>query len=317
MPDTKRLAVIRSAFAFSILNRSSSYLAPNFCSAFNPPIHFKSSFPFSQKTIQKKSLHMSTFNNNDNGDSDAAKKSQFSLVHSNDVEAVRNAPKLNGKRPTKMSTSTFLFTAIVGVPIWLTFVMPLTVAYQTGKKVLTISSPDDDDPVGSIQESVHHETFPETHELKPIKDRTYDIVLLGGTGFTGRLAAIYLAKNYNSNIRWAIAGRTKNKLEKLQRELKSVVGDPSAEIDMILVDTSKPESIHDLVKDSKCVITTAGPFCKYGSNVVEFCARYGTNYVDITGETGWNKDMIMKWDEKAQETGAKIVSLCGCDSIPW
>lgn len=316
MPDTKRLAVIRSAFAFSILNRS-SYLAPNFCSAFNPPIHFKSSFPFSQKTIHKKSLHMSTFNNNDNGENDAAKKSQFSLVHSNDVEAVRNAPKLDGKRPTKMSTSTFLFTAIVGVPIWLTFVMPLTVAYQTGKKVLTISSPDDDDPVGSIQESVHHETFPETHELKPIKDRTYDIVLLGGTGFTGRLAAIYLAKNYNSNIRWAIAGRTKNKLEKLQRELKSVVGDPSAEIDMILVDTSKPESIHDLVKDSKCVITTAGPFCKYGSNVVEFCARYGTNYVDITGETGWNKDMIMKWDEKAQETGAKIVSLCGCDSIPW
>lgn len=193
--------------------------------------------------------------------------------------------------------------------------MPLSVAYQAGKRVLTTTSPNDSQPV---EESVHQETFPETHELKPIKDRTYDVVLLGGTGFTGRLTAIYLAKNYNKNIRWAIAGRSMKKLEKLRQELKSVVNDDSSkDIDVLLVDTSKPKTIHDLVNDSKCVITTAGPFCKYGSNVVEFCARYGTNYVDITGETGWNKDMIMKWDKKAQETGAKIVSLCGCDSIPW
>lgn len=51
--------------------------------------------------------------------------------------------------------------------------------------------------------------------------------------------------------------------------------------------------------------------------MVEFCAKYGTNYVDITGEADWHKDMIMKWDETAQKTGAKIISFCGCDSIPW
>eukprot|EP00594_Rhizosolenia_setigera_P009992 CAMPEP_0178959756 /NCGR_PEP_ID=MMETSP0789-20121207/12499_1 /TAXON_ID=3005 /ORGANISM="Rhizosolenia setigera, Strain CCMP 1694" /LENGTH=344 /DNA_ID=CAMNT_0020642857 /DNA_START=823 /DNA_END=1857 /DNA_ORIENTATION=+ len=75
--------------------------------------------------------------------------------------------------------------------------------------------------------------------------------------------------------------------------------------------------MHALVNDAKCVASSAGPFYLYGSNVVEFCAKYGTHYVDITGEVDWVKTMIMKWDEKAQETGAKLVSCCGCDSIPW
>lgn len=161
------------------------------------------------------------------------------------------------------------------------------------------------------------ETFPATEDLKPIQDRKYDAVLLGCTGFTGRLAAIHLAKTY-PNLSWAIAGRSQAKLDKLKKELEDMPDvDNASKIDMLVVDTSKPSTIHKLVDDAKVVITTAGPFCKYGSNVVEFCARYGTNYVDITGETDWNKEMIMKWDEKAQETGAKIISLCGNDCIPW
>jgi short subunit dehydrogenase-like uncharacterized protein len=84
-------------------------------------------------------------------------------------------------------------------------------------------------------------------------------------------------------------------------------------LDTIVVDTSKKSTLHNLVKDTRVLITTAGPFCKYGSNVVEFCANYGTHYIDSTGETDWNKIMIMEHEDKARETGAKIVSLCGCD----
>mmetsp|Transcript_20383 Transcript_20383/g.30036 ORF Transcript_20383/g.30036 Transcript_20383/m.30036 type:complete len:584 (+) Transcript_20383:58-1809(+) len=308
----KRAAVIQSIVAFSFLNRSSLAFVPtafhfHTTTTLTSQIKLHDSFP---KVHSKTSLNMNTDND------DADKKTQFNLVHSNDVEAVRNAPKLDGKRPTKMTTSTFLLTVMVGVPLWLTVAMPLTVVYQAGKKVFSVSSPEDSDAVAETL--VHQETFPETHELKPLKDRTYDVVLLGGTGFTGRLAAMYLAENYNKNIRWAIAGRSKDKLDKLLKELKGITGDSAKhDIDVILVDTSKPSTLHALANDSRCVITTAGPFWKYGSNVVEFCARYGTNYVDITGETGWNKEMIMKWDVKAQETGAKIVSLCGNDSIPW
>lgn len=243
---------------------------------------------------------------------EAGKKPQFKLINSRDVEAVRNAPKQDGKRTAVISAGTFLFTALFGVPFWITFLMPLSVVYQVGKGLLYPK-------VAKIEEEkLTQEVFPATEDLQPIKDRLYDAVLLGCTGFTGRLAAIHLAKTH-PNLKWAIAGRSKAKLEKLKNELEDLpyVDKNTLNIDMIIVDTLKPTTLHKMVENAKVVITTAGPFCKYGSNVVEFCARYGTNYVDITGEIDWNKEMIMKWDQKAQETGAKIVSLCGNDSIPW
>jgi short subunit dehydrogenase-like uncharacterized protein len=51
--------------------------------------------------------------------------------------------------------------------------------------------------------------------------------------------------------------------------------------------------------------------------VVEFCAKYGTSYVDITGEKEWSVQMIEKWEPVAQQSGANIISFCGHDSIPW
>ena len=125
-------------------------------------------------------------------------------------------------------------------------------------------------------------------------------------------------------LSWALAGRNSQKLDKVKSELLQEIQETSPginmdnlKIDTIIVDTSTPSTIHNLVKDTKAVITTAGPFNKYGSRVVEFCANYGTSYVDITGETDWVKEMIMKYDDVAQRTGAKIVSFCGHDSIPW
>jgi short subunit dehydrogenase-like uncharacterized protein len=51
--------------------------------------------------------------------------------------------------------------------------------------------------------------------------------------------------------------------------------------------------------------------------VVELCAKYGTHYADITGEVDWNKDMMKEYESTARQSGAKIVSFCGHDSIPW
>ncbi len=113
------------------------------------------------------------------------------------------------------------------------------------------------------------ETFPATEDLKPLPDRKYDAVILGCTGFTGRLAAIYLAKNY-SKLKWAIAGRSEAKLAMLKKELEDMLVVDASNIDTLIVDTSKPSTLHKLVDDTKVVITTAGPFAKYGSNVVEF-----------------------------------------------
>ena len=121
----------------------------------------------------------------------------------------------------------------------------------------------------------------------------------------------------SKDVKWAIAGRSKAKLNKLIEELSKIDPDCSKNLDTIIVDTTDPSTIHNLVKDTKTVITSAGPFWKYGSKVVEFCVKYGTDYVDTTGETGWNKEMIMKWNTIAVNTGSKVISLCGMDSIPW
>lgn len=64
-------------------------------------------------------------------------------------------------------------------------------------------------------------------------------------------------------------------------------------------------------------MSTVGPYAKYGSKLVAVCAHYGTNYCDITGETKWVSYMIDLYDDLAKSTGAKLVSFCGHDCIPW
>ena len=120
----------------------------------------------------------------------------------------------------------------------------------------------------------------------------------------------------NKQVKWAIAGRSQSKLNKLKEELINLIPE-AKDLDTIIVDTTIPSSMHGLVNDTRVVISSAGPFWKYGSKVVEFCVKYGTDYVDTTGETGWNREMMMKWNSLAIKTGSKIISLCGCDSIPW
>lgn len=244
--------------------------------------------------------------------------------HDTNIEDVCKQFMKDGKKSLRVPLSTFLVTGFVGVPIWLTVLVPLTAVYQVGKALLPSNKKTSDEE--KILEESTPESFPKPSELVPFQDRKYDVVLLGATGFTGGLAASYLAKTYGAKgaISWALAGRNSQKLDKVKSELLQQIQETSPginmgniKIDTIIVDTSAPSTIHNLVKDTKTVITTAGPYNKYGSRVVEFCANYGTSYVDITGETDWVKEMIMKYDDVAQRTGAKIVSFCGHDSIPW
>jgi short subunit dehydrogenase-like uncharacterized protein len=89
------------------------------------------------------------------------------------------------------------------------------------------------------------------------------------------------------------------------------------ELDTIVVDTSVASTLPKLVRDTRTVISTAGPFSQYGNSVVEFSVKFGTHYADITGETNWVKTMMTQWQDTAQKTGAKIISFCGHDCVPW
>ena len=146
--------------------------------------------------------------------------------------------------------------------------------------------------------------------------REFDLILFGATGFTGRLAAIYLAKTYGSSLRWAIAGRRREGLEKIRQELVAIDASLKS-LPLVLADSSKPDTLREMTLRTKVIITTAGPFDKYGSDLVKNCAINGTHYCDITGEADWVRKMIDKYDEAAKKSGAKIVHFCGHDCVPW
>ena len=209
------------------------------------------------------------------------------------------------------------------LPLWIALVLPLTVVYQLLSRIvrLFVKRPRPSLDAGTTAQAAAAPTT-----ILPRADRKYDIVVLGVTGFTGRLAARHLAKQYGANddakkanVKWAMAGRSLSKLRAVQQALADELQLPGLikNVDLIVVDTTDPTTMPALVKDTRCVATTAGPYQEYGTAVLAFCALYGTHYTDITGEVGWVKQMMVKWGDVAKKTGAKIVPFCGHDSIPW
>lgn len=138
--------------------------------------------------------------------------------------------------------------------------------------------------------------------------RPYDIIIWGASGFTGRLALDYLyAQHGIDNVKWAVAGRNENKLRQVLA---------GRDVPILLADANDPESLSQLVKNTRVMLTTVGPYARYGSLLVAACAEYGTHYCDITGEAPWMREMIDLHQETARASGAKIVHSCGFDSIP-
>lgn len=142
--------------------------------------------------------------------------------------------------------------------------------------------------------------------------RKYDIVLFGATGFTGQLTAQYLAEHGGDTLRWALAGRNRAKLERVRADL----GPACAALDLLEADVENPDSLRAVAKAAKVVITTVGPYIRYGEPLVAACAEFGTDYVDLTGEPEFVDRMWLGYHEQALKTGARIVSACGFDSIP-
>jgi short subunit dehydrogenase-like uncharacterized protein len=143
--------------------------------------------------------------------------------------------------------------------------------------------------------------------------KTLDIAVFGASGYTGRLVCEYLARQYpGGEVRWAMAGRSLDKLAAVRAEM----GIPES-VPLIEVDSENPASVAAMVGDSRVVITTVGPYQLYGTELVKQCAALGTDYVDLCGEPGWMHDMIAACDDAAKASGARIVFSCGFDSIPF
>ncbi|MGX6447279.1 saccharopine dehydrogenase family protein [Patulibacter sp. S7RM1-6] len=146
-------------------------------------------------------------------------------------------------------------------------------------------------------------------------DRPYDLVLLGCTGFTGGLTAEYLAQHAPADLRWALAGRSRPKLEALRDRLRDLADRPG-EIDLLEADLTDRSSLDRVAGQAKVLVTTVGPYALHGEPVVAACAAAGTDYVDLTGEPEFVDRMWNRHHETAVRTGARLVHCAGFDSIP-
>lgn len=137
-------------------------------------------------------------------------------------------------------------------------------------------------------------------------DRPYDIVLFGASGFTGALTADYLAGAAAPGTRWALAGRDRAKLERL-----------GLDVPILIADATDPASLAELARRTRVLVTTVGPYVRYGAPLVAACAESGTHYLDLSGEPEFVDRMYIRYHDLAARTGAKLVHACGFDSIPY
>jgi saccharopine dehydrogenase (NAD+, L-glutamate forming) len=140
--------------------------------------------------------------------------------------------------------------------------------------------------------------------------RNYDIVVFGATGFTGRLAAEYLAEHLPPGARWAIAGRSARKLEAVRDGL----GLP--DLPILVADSADPAALAKVAASTRVLITTVGPYLKYGEALVKACAEAGTDYLDLAAEQEFVDTMFVKYRTAATANGARIVHSAGFDSVP-
>ena len=145
-------------------------------------------------------------------------------------------------------------------------------------------------------------------------NREFDVIVYGATGYTGRLVAEYLMRTYGAagEVKWAMAGRSADKLA----EVRGLVGAPAA-LPLIVADAHDPAALEAMARRARVVISTTGPYQLYGSDLVAACARTGTDYVDLTGESNWIADMMAAHEAAAKASGARLVFSCGFDSIPF
>ena len=141
--------------------------------------------------------------------------------------------------------------------------------------------------------------------------KQFDIVIWGASSFTGKLVTEYIFNKYGSTkIKWAIAGRNLDKLEKVRSQVAY------EDIPIFIADSFDEDSLSKFVKKTKVVCSTVGPYSLYGTKLVKVCLENNTNYCDITGEAHWIRALIDNFHEEAKSKKIKIVNSCGFDSIP-
>jgi short subunit dehydrogenase-like uncharacterized protein len=145
--------------------------------------------------------------------------------------------------------------------------------------------------------------------------RRYDLVLFGATGFTGGLTAEYLTAHGPAEMRWALVGRNRTKLEAVAARLAAA--SPQGPVpEIVVADAGDVGAMREVAESTRVVVTTVGPYILYGGPLVAACAAAGTDYADLTGEPEFVDRTWTRHHVEAESSGARIIHCCGFDSIP-
>ena len=142
--------------------------------------------------------------------------------------------------------------------------------------------------------------------------RELDLILLGATGFVGRLTAGYLAGHAPPGLRIGLAGRSERRLA----EVRAGLGTAAQAWPLLVADSADPRGAQLLARTAGAIATTAGPYRRLGLPLARACAEAGTDYADLAGEVLFIRDTIGSCHQVAVRTGARIVHSCGFDSVP-
>ncbi|WP_204058497.1 saccharopine dehydrogenase family protein [Microbispora corallina] len=135
---------------------------------------------------------------------------------------------------------------------------------------------------------------------------TARIVLFGATGFTGRLTAEALVRR---GARPLLAGRDQGRLDALAASLGT---DPPTAV----ADVSRPESVRRLIEPGDVLISTVGPFLRWGEAAVTGAIDAGAVYLDSTGEPPFIKRVFQRYGPAAAARGAALLTAFGYDYVP-
>lgn len=144
--------------------------------------------------------------------------------------------------------------------------------------------------------------------------RPFDIIVYGATGYSGTITCEYLAAKAGRNVKWAIAGRDKGKLETLRSELAKIDATLN-NMELFVVDANEYSQILNLASKTRVLCSFVGPYRIYGEPVVRACVEAGTDYVDVTGEPPFYSEVIEKHQAAAAQKKLYILPACGVGSL--
>ncbi|MDF3283825.1 saccharopine dehydrogenase NADP-binding domain-containing protein [Gordonia sp. N1V] len=130
------------------------------------------------------------------------------------------------------------------------------------------------------------------------------IVLFGATGYTGRLTAAALRAR---GVEPLLAARNRSALASVATDIGGA--------DTAVADVTDPASVRALLESGDVLISTVGPFLRYGRPALDAALDAGAHYLDSTGEGPFIRAVFDR-DAEAREKNIGLLSAFGFDYVP-